>query len=462
MEQIEKRIRHFAEGGAAFCLALLIFSLLYLNGATIMVSSCVAVGVCTVLCIISIIFQHTGLSVGCISAIIYLVIFISFSFDPLLSLDGERGEFVLRAEKEAQSYTSYGAVDCTLISHNGEKVKPTSVKLILLDASPEGIAPGDRITVNGKLKLTSGGNRYSEGCFLNLSQIGEIEVEKGKSSTIFTHLARFSANLSRKIRSVLKGDEGALLSALLCGDKGAFTPQYQASLRASGLSHIAAVSGMHLSILLAIILFLFPKKAAMAIAIPVMLCFAAMTGFSPSIVRALIMSSMLAVAFLLKAEYDALTALVTAGAVIGLLNPFALCSVSFLLSFFSTLGIILFSPRIMGFFSKRFPRNRILLKICHWLVSAVSVTLSATVFTLPLQMLFFPSVSLNFLLSNILAVWAVAPAMFIAIFLLPLAFFVPTLSEAAVFIIGLPLKYVNQIIYLMGDTLRFTSSSDNL
>lgn len=462
MEHIKLRARHFAEGGAVFGISLLIFTLLYINGAGTLVSASSAVGFATVVCILAIIFHRTGLSIGCIGAIIYLSLFISVSFDPILSLNGEVGDFVLRAESQAKSYTSYSAVDCALISLDGKPIKKAEVRLIMVDASPRSISPGDRIEISGKLSVTSSSNRFSQGSFLTLKQTGDINITPQGERTLLTRLSAFSLKLSHKIRSVFKGDEGALLSALLCGDRSGFTSNYSSSLRASGLSHIAAVSGMHLSILLAIILFIFPKKAAIIISLPLMLSFAAMTGFSPSITRALIMSSMLGVAFLIKAEYDALTALVTAGVIIGCINPFALCSVSFLLSFFSTLGIILFSPRILRFFSNKFPRNKILLKICHFLISAVSVTVSATLFTLPLQMLFFPTVSLNFLVSNILAVWAVAPAMFIAIFLLPIAFYVPLLSGVAIFVIILPLKYINQVIYLMGDTFRLTASSDNI
>ena len=456
------RTRHFAEGSAIFALCTLIFSLLYILGVSVTLASCIAVGVATVVCIISIILRRTGMSIGCIGAIIYLVIFISFSLNPLLSLNGTRGEFTLRAQGVSESCSSYGAVDCTLLTIDGNPAQRAEVRLILLDASPEEIMPGDKIEVSGRLSLTSSQNMISQGTLLTLKQTGDYKVTSKGAETILTTLRAFSLRLADKIRATVKGDEGALLSALLCGDKSGFSPKYSASIRASGLSHLTAVSGMHISILLALVLLILPKRAAIIVSLPLVLCFGAMTGFSPSITRALIMSSMLGVAFLIKAEYDALTALATAGAVIGALSPFALCSASFLLSFFSTLGIILFSPRIMGAFSGKLPRNRFLMELCYWLISSVSVTLSATLFTLPLQMIFFSSVSLNFLLSNILAVWAVSFAMFIAIFLLPVAFFVPTLQNAAVFIIGLLPKYINTIIYLMGDKLRLTASSDNI
>lgn len=456
------RARHFAEGCALFTLCLLVFALLYTQGISVTLSSSIAVGVATAVCIISIILRRTGMSVGCIGAIIFLAIFISFSLEPTLSLSGSRGDFVLRAKGEAQSYSSYGAVDCTLLSLDGKPVKSADVRLILLDGSPEEIMPGDRIEVRGKLSTSSSQNRLSQGTLLTLKQTGDYKVTARAEETVFSRLRTFSLKLADKIRATVKGDEGALLAALLCGDREGFTPKYTASLRASGLSHIAAVSGMHISILLAFVMLILPKRGAIIVSIPLVLCFGAMTSFSPSITRALIMSSMLGVAFLIKAEYDALTALFTAGAIIGALNPFALCSASFLLSFFSTLGIILFSPKIMGAFSGKLPRNRLLMRLCHWLISALSVTLSATLFTLPLQMIFFPSVSLNFLLSNLLAVWAVAPAMFIAILLLPAAFFVPMVKDAAIFIISLLPKYINSIIYLMGDKLRLTASSDNI
>ncbi len=465
MEQIKvPRIRHFAEGAAVFGLSLLCFALLHLSG----VSTLVSVGICAaaalVFAILGIILHRSGLSAGCALGIIYLIIFVLSFFEPTLALSGASGEFVLRADSREQSYVSYGSVDCTLLSHNGKNIRSVKVRLILTDGSPQPIKPGDEITASGKLSKTSGTNRYTQGSFLTLKQdeTVPITVEPDGAQTVITGLSNFSFTISDKICSLMPDENGALLAALVCGDRRGFTPDYNASLRASGLSHLAAVSGMHMTILLAIICFIFPKKAAMVISLPLMLAFAAMTGFSPSIVRALIMSSFLAVAFLMKAEYDAITSLTAAGAVIGIFNPFALCSAGFLLSFFSTLGIILFSPRIMGFFSEKLPRNKILLKLCHWLISTLAVTASATVFTLPLQMLFFPSVSLTSLLSNLLATWAVSPAMFMGIFLLPLAIYVPQVQSIALFMISLPLKYINWVIHLTGDSMRLTASSENV
>lgn len=465
MEQINvPRVRHFAEGAAAFGLELLCFALLHLIG----VSTLVSVGICAaaalILAVLGIILRRSGLSAGCALGIIYLIVFVLFFFEPTLDLSGTIGRFVLRADSQEQSYVSYGAVDCTLLSHNGKETESVKVRLILTDGSPQPIKPGDEIITEGKLSQTNSAKRYTQGAFLTLNQneTVPITVSPNKAQTVITRLSNFSLSLSDKIQSLIPDEEGALLAALICGDRSGFTPDYNASLRSSGLSHIAAVSGMHMSILLAIICFIFPKKAAMVISLPLMLAFAAMTGFSPSIVRALIMSSFLAVAFLIKAEYDAITSLTAAGAIIGIFNPFALCSASFLLSFFSTLGIILFSPRIMGFFSEKLPRNKLLLKFCHWLISTLAVTASATVFTLPLQMLFFPSVSLISLLSNLLATWAVSPAMFIGIFLLPIAIYVPYAQSIAVFVISLPLKYINWVIHLTGDTMRLAASSENI
>lgn len=465
MEQIKPlRIRHFAQGGAAFCLFLCAFALLYLNKVSIPASISICAAAAIIISIAALFLHRNGLSIGCILAVIYLISFALFSFEPILELNGEKGTFTLRAEGRDEAHTTYGMVECTLLEHNGKKVSSPSVRLILTDGSPQTIVPGDKLTINGKLSITQGVNGFRQGAFLTLKQgkDTDIIIESNTAASATTCLARFSLALSDKIHSLMPNDEGALLSALICGDKSGFTPEYNASLRASGLSHIAAVSGMHLSILLAIICLIFPKKAALIISLPVMLGFAAMTGFSPSIVRALIMSSLLALAFLLRAEYDAITALTVAGAVIGFLNPFALCSASFLLSFFSTLGIVLFSPRIMGFFSERLPKNKILHKICHLLISALSVTAAATIFTLPLQLFFFPSVSLISLFSNLLATWAVAPAMFMGIFLLPVAIFIPFLEGVAVFIMSLPLKYINQVIFLTGDTLRTTANSDDI
>ena len=88
-------------------------------------------------------------------------------------------------------------------------------------------------------------------------------------------------------------------------------------------------------------------------------------------------------------------------------NPFVMFSPSFLLSFSSTLGIVTVGVRLSYFLQTKVPMRHPLQHLAAKLCATFAVSVAASAFTLPMQLIFFSEVSLNSLLSNLLAVWAV-------------------------------------------------------
>lgn len=112
-----------------------------------------------------------------------------------------------------------------------------------------------------------------------------------------------------------------------------------------GVSHILAVSGLHLSILFVFADFLLrkfrlPLKARCILLLLSILFYMTLCGFAPSIVRAGIMLSLLTVSKILDEEADSFTSLLVAGGIIVFFSPFSITDVSFLLSFSATFGIL--------------------------------------------------------------------------------------------------------------------------
>lgn len=156
-------------------------------------------------------------------------------------------------------------------------------------------------------------------------------------------------------------EEGALLKGILLGVNTDFTEEQYQDFVDSGLIHITSVSGMHVvflsSFLLALFRRLVPNSIAQLILIPFLILFAAIASFTPSVSRSTIMMILFALAQIIRRESDSLTSLSISAAILLIINPYTLTSYSFILSFSSTLGIILFTPPFFRYLMMPFQKG---------------------------------------------------------------------------------------------------------
>ena len=219
-------------------------------------------------------------------------------------------------------------------------------------------------------------------------------------------------------QNLFSGEEGALLSGLLTGDKSALSDATYSNFRRAGMAHLLAVSGLHVGFLTGV-LYLLPgqKKRRIVVSIPVLVGFAAMTGGSSSVWRAVVMAALLMIAPLFQRESDSITSVSFALLVLLAQNPYAAQSVSLQLSFAAVTGLVCFYPSAYQYVMRPWKtkwKKKQLWRVCRGVASAVlgSVTAAccAVVLTLPLSMWYFETVSLVGPLSNVLALWAASAA----------------------------------------------------
>lgn len=205
-------------------------------------------------------------------------------------------------------------------------------------------------------------------------------------------------------RMGISGEEGAIVKAISLGEKQSLSRMQRTAFSSSGLSHLLALSGFHLTILVTLVNVLLLRsylpwrlRRLMALlVIPALWAYAALTGFSPSLVRAVVMCSLLQVAFLLGREYSMLNALGMAAVVMLAVNPLTLLDVGFQLSFASMLAIGLMAlPEI-----NRLGNHG---KIGSAVLSTFLITVSCTLFTMPLVAYYFGRVPVLSVLSNLVA-----------------------------------------------------------
>ncbi len=196
---------------------------------------------------------------------------------------------------------------------------------------------------------------------------------------------------------------GGMALGIVTGDKSGLDSEVTSAMRASGLSHLTAVSGLHVGFMCSIIYFVVrlfgkSKRSSLKSAVVVLLLYGAITGFPPGVVRAGIMSITMLVSLTLAERYDSLNALSFAVCAIVVLNPRELFSLSFLMSASAVLGIICFYRPLRKFIYKG--RNKLLSK----LADAVSVSVSANAYLIAVSACAFQTFSTYFLISNPIAV----------------------------------------------------------
>lgn len=213
--------------------------------------------------------------------------------------------------------------------------------------------------------------------------------------------------LERAISGYLPRQESGLVQALLTGNRSKLTPSVYAHFSRIGCSHMLAVSGLHMSVIAAFFTLLLSRlplpKAVRNLGCAVPLFFYLMlTGFPPSAIRSYVMFFLYLLANSLGRRPDSLNSLGVAVLVICLTNPFSGGDLGFSLSVLATLGIVTASRPLHQTLIKplrRFPRLRRFLRPT---VSAVAVTLSAVLFSLPVQISVYGGFPLLTLLANLL------------------------------------------------------------
>lgn len=206
---------------------------------------------------------------------------------------------------------------------------------------------------------------------------------------------------SRALRENFGGQEGAVLSAIVLGDKSMLSDETRNSFMNTGAMHVLAVSGLHIGLILYLLLFVterfskFISRKSALIAILVFLwIYALVTGMSPSVIRAVFMFSMLSISQLVSRDYDPINILFFTAFCLLIYDPLYIYDIGFQLSYLAMLGIFLFYEKIDKLVVVK---NSILNKI--WQGTAIG--LAAQIMTTPLSLYYFHQFPNYFILSNL-------------------------------------------------------------
>ena len=328
----------------------------------------------------------------------------NFVWKPLQELDGQTLDITLQATDYSRE-SLYGVTVEGILRREG---RDYSVRAYLEEGTT--VEPGQRLSGQFRLRSTGPGEGSGGGGSLRAYQQDALTCQPGE------HWRSIPARLRRMIESCLQQifppDTAPFAKALLLGDTQDLDYATDTDLKISGIRHVAAVSGLHISILFALISSLtFRKRFLTALlGFPALILFAAVAGFTPSVVRSCIMSGLMLLSTLLEKEYDGPTALAAAVLAMVLVNPLVVTAVGFQLSVASVAGIFLFSPGIRQWILKKLPgkKGKAIGLLRSWLAGVVSVSLGAQIFTTALSAWHFGTVSLIGLVSNLLLLWLIS------------------------------------------------------
>ena len=414
------------------------------------------------------IFQRivAAILIGAAFGMLWMQFYTQWRLDPAKKLDGTTVyEWIEITDYSFETEKGIGADG--YLTNNGNRYK---VRLYVQNV--DHLSPGDRlygaylVSTTDKTDISY---LQSEGITFRLFGEELYELKGADGFSLINLAATIRNHIGDALEEIFLNDTFGFAKALLLGDTSNLSYKDDVAFRNSGIRHIVAVSGLHISILLSAVYALTHKRRIFTplIGIPVLFLFAAIVGFTPSVNRACLMQGLMLLSILFNQEYDAPTSLAFAVLTILVLDPMSIASVSFQLSVGSILGIFLFQGKIHDYLSERklfenIKGNTRRAKFSRWFIGTVSVSVSALVFTMPISAFYFQSFSLLSVLSNLLTLWVVTYIFCGIGITLLVGLFIPPLGAVLAWIVSWPMRYVTGVAWLLGKLPIGSVPADNI
>ncbi|RMG90613.1 MAG: DNA internalization-related competence protein ComEC/Rec2 [Chloroflexi bacterium] len=303
-----------------------------------------------------------------------------------------------------------------LVLPDGTAVSPAGDLLVQTFRFPV-IEYGTRVQLNGRLETPQSNPNFDYKAYLARQGIHTIMyrphltvLAEQQGNPIYHAIFAFKQYAQTTITHLLPDPQASLLTGILLGNDNGLPPDLADNFRTTGMTHIIAISGFNIAILIAIFVGIseriFSQRVATVVAMSGIVAYTILVGADASVVRAAIMGSIYLVSsrWLGRPNF-AYGSLFLAGFLMTLLNPFTLWDVGFQLSFTATLGLMLYADPLTKWTRRQLLRwldERLVEWLMGLLTEAVILTLAAQVLTLPLMMAYFGQVSLISLPANAL------------------------------------------------------------
>lgn len=272
---------------------------------------------------------------------------------------------------------------------------------------------GERIRLRGQLKTPPEDEEFSYRDYLARfgihSYMTQAEVTRlpgAGGNPIFAQTYKFKTRLLENTYRLFPDPEASLLAGILLGEQAGLSEKLQQAFKDTGTAHIIAISGFNIAIIAAMFFSifknLFGERIGAVLAVVGIFFYAFLVGGDAAVMRAAFMGSVSLFARQVGRRNDGMNALMAVALLMALINPLVLWDVSFQLSFFATLGLILYSEPFSNF------TNRIIERIIKEDTSTiariinenVTLTFAAQLTTIPIMAYHFKRISLISFIAN--------------------------------------------------------------
>lgn len=374
-------------------------------------------------------------------ALLSQIVRIDYPLQQIEKYLGKRADItaVVKSVNSSQNFLSLYSVEIETL----DKTKINTSAILEFDYNAE-LEAGEIITgefLINKIDAYSETPTYykAKNITLYLHSPENLTVERANPE-LSLKFRKLNQTISRIITKQIDGEAGNLVSALMLGNKDLLDDSTLRDFRRAGLSHVLAISGMHLSVLIFFLDFILKKLKIRKIirggtVIFIALFYLALCGFPLSTVRAFLMAATVYLAFLLQDESDLLTTLLFSLFLILLISPNAVYDIGLWLSFLAVVGIFVAQYFIQGLsdflyskLNKAKSRDKYSLKkrksflstrkikFIIYILSSITITLFANIFICVPAWLYFDEISLISPVSNLL----VSPIVAVVLYLSPI------------------------------------------
>ena len=366
------------------------------------------------------------------------------------------------SEKEEKEYNNIYKIKVEQI--NGNKVSNKNFLLSIKKESnkKEIIKYGDKIYFEGEYVKPEEQRNYKGfdySMYLKTMNIyGTLKVEN-KVEGIKANNLNFILLISNKFRNqiisnvdrIFPSETKGIFLGILLGYDDLISDDVREEFSDSSLSHLLAVSGAHVSyIVLGLALFFklikIPKKLNKILTCIFLIFYLYIINFTASVTRAVIMSIIAIMQIVICRKQDTATTISFSSLLILIQNPYKIFNIGFLLSYLGTIGIIIFVDKLITL-EKENKRVRIIENIKNLCV----VTISAQLLIFPIIAYYFNTISLTFILSNLVAGLIIGPITIIGLVVIMLSFF--SLSITSIIV-----KFYNILLVILLDTTKIISN----
>ncbi|MEM8892237.1 MAG: ComEC/Rec2 family competence protein, partial [Bacteroidota bacterium] len=319
-----------------------------------------------------------------------------------------RGTLLKDLKKTKFGYQSEFELEAVQIDSVWHRVGD-KVQLEFKQAPDTIINEGDYLLISAYIKpfLDKDNDYYqflaTKGIF-HKAYVKEREVKK-RADSFFALIGQFRKRLEGRIEELLVDEKLVpLAKAMFLGNKTGLAKEVRSSFSHAGLSHILAISGLHVGIVfLCFNLLLFPlnlilhgRKVRMCLLLIFLLFYMLLTGASPAVVRAVCMLGTVLILRLFNLRYSAINIMAFSAWLQLVYDPQILFQAGFQLSYAAVFGLLLFYPLSQALIKGPF-------LLLNTLNGWIGVSLLASLFTAPFILYYFGEFPVYFLLANVLA-----------------------------------------------------------